>query len=98
MAQLLSAGEVGTSVAERPMTTAADLDQESRAWLESLGAGPGPERDLAVRRLHDLLLRAARFELHRRRAGYEEDLAFQAADDAVVAILAKLETYRGASR
>lgn len=55
--------------------------------------------------LHALLLRAARYELRRRRAalahvrGEElEDLALQAADDALVAVMAKLDNYRGASR
>jgi RNA polymerase sigma-70 factor (ECF subfamily) len=65
----------------------------------------GPPREQAVADLHSLLLRAARFELGRRRAALShvrgeelEDLAIQAADDALVAILAKLDQYRGASR
>jgi RNA polymerase sigma-70 factor, ECF subfamily len=79
-------------------------DEQSRAWLAGLRAR-GIERDRAVARLHDLLLRAARFELRRRRAalahvrGEElDDLATQAADDALMALLAKLDDYRGASR
>jgi RNA polymerase sigma-70 factor (ECF subfamily) len=53
--------------------------------------------------LHALLLRAARFEVARRQrvsrgAAYSDDLAVQAADDALVAILRKLHTYRGDSR
>jgi RNA polymerase sigma-70 factor (ECF subfamily) len=55
--------------------------------------------------LHDLLLRAAHFEVGRRRSavarlstGDVDDLANQAADDALVAVLRKLDTYRGASR
>jgi RNA polymerase sigma-70 factor (ECF subfamily) len=54
--------------------------------------------------LHALLLKAARFELFRRRSGLPhvssselDDLATQAADDALMAILAKLDTFRGAS-
>jgi RNA polymerase sigma-70 factor (ECF subfamily) len=50
-------------------------------------------------------LRAARFEVSRRRAALShvrgeelDDLALQAADDALVAVLAKLDDYRGASR
>jgi RNA polymerase sigma-70 factor, ECF subfamily len=80
------------------------LDAESRAWLNALRA-TGPERDTAVNRLHGLLVRAVGFEVSRRRAalyhvrGEElEDIALQAADDALVAILAKLDDYRGASR
>jgi len=79
-------------------------EADSQAWLAALrGAGPG--RDEAVARLHELLLRATRFELSRRRAALShvrgeelEDLALQAADDALVAVLAKLDDYRGASR
>ena len=77
---------------------------ETEAWLASLSAD-GPRRDEAVARLHALLLRAARFEVGRRRAalahvrGEElEDLATQAADDALMAVLSKLDTFRGASR
>jgi RNA polymerase sigma-70 factor, ECF subfamily len=73
-------------------------------WVEALRAD-GAERDEAIAALYDLLLRAARFEIGRRRAALAyvrgediEDLAVQAADDALVAVLAKLDTYRGASR
>jgi RNA polymerase sigma-70 factor, ECF subfamily len=91
-----------------PMS-AADSDPEraqadSRAWLSALRS-PGAERDEAVARLHELLLRAARFEVSRRRSALSyvrgeelDDLALQAADDALVAVLAKLDDYRGASR
>jgi RNA polymerase sigma-70 factor (ECF subfamily) len=76
---------------------------DSLAWLQSLSER-GPEHEKALRRLHRLLLRAARAEVARRgaiaRSGYGElnDLAMQAADDALVAILRKLPTYRGDSR
>ena len=77
---------------------------ESRAWLNALRS-KGSAREEAVVRLHALLLRAARFEVARRRAalarvrGEElDDIAVQAADDALVAVLAKLDDYRGASR
>ena len=80
------------------------LDIESDAWIRRL-SGTGRERDDAIQRLHALLLRAARFEVGRRRppvavAGPDgvDDLAVQAADDALVAILRKLHTYRGDSR
>jgi RNA polymerase sigma-70 factor, ECF subfamily len=66
---------------------------------------PGPAREAAMAELHRLLLRAANHELGRRRdqlahipAGELGDLATQAADDALAAILAKLHTFRGASR
>jgi RNA polymerase sigma-70 factor (ECF subfamily) len=77
---------------------------QSQAWLRALRS-EGAERDRAIARLHDLLLRAARFELGRRRAALSyvrgeelEDIATQAADDALMAVLGKLDDYRGASR
>jgi RNA polymerase sigma-70 factor (ECF subfamily) len=77
---------------------------ESDAWLAALG-GDGPARDDAIARLHDLLMRGARFELGHRRAalahvrGEElDDIANQAADDALLAVLTKLDQFRGASR
>lgn len=79
-------------------------DAESRAWLLGLRA-EGPRREETSRRLHELLLRAARFEINRRRASHPhlrggdlDDLAHQAANDALVAILGKLDAYRGDSR
>jgi RNA polymerase sigma-70 factor (ECF subfamily) len=85
-----------------------DLDaaraDESAALLLGLRA-TGPAREAAIIRLHALLLRGARHELRRRRTALPdvppqelEDLATQAADDALAAILAKLDTFRGASR
>jgi RNA polymerase sigma-70 factor (ECF subfamily) len=77
---------------------------DSQAWLSALRS-PGPEHDEAVAALHELLLRAARFEVSRRRAALShvrgeelDDLALQAADDALVAVLGKLDDYRGISR
>jgi RNA polymerase sigma-70 factor, ECF subfamily len=78
--------------------------EESRAWVSAL-RGEGAERERAISQLHQLLLRAARFELGRRRSALShvrgeelDDLALQAADDALVAVLGKLDDYRGASR
>src|SRR5213078_4093588 len=80
------------------------LDADSRRWVDAL-SGAGREHDDAVARLHELLLRAARFEVSRRRAtlahmrgGDHDDLAYQAADDALVAVLRKLPSFRGTSR
>jgi RNA polymerase sigma-70 factor (ECF subfamily) len=92
-------------VAERALEDrAASPREESEAWLSALRA-EGAERDRAIARLHELMLKAARFELGRRRAalahvrGEElDDLAMQAADDASVACLAKLDDFRGESR
>jgi RNA polymerase sigma-70 factor, ECF subfamily len=82
----------------------APLDSDSRNWLDSLSAD-GRVRDEAIARLHDLLLRAAHFEVARRRAAMPHwdgddlnDLALQSADDALLAVLAKLGEFRGNSR
>jgi RNA polymerase sigma-70 factor (ECF subfamily) len=86
------------------LPASADPVPDSAAWLAALRA-TGPRRREAVARLHDLLLRAAHSEVNRRRASLPfvrgealEDLATQAADDALVAVLAKLDDFRGASR
>jgi RNA polymerase sigma-70 factor (ECF subfamily) len=91
-----------TLIATRPADHA--LDHESDVWVRRLLAH-GRERESAVEDLHALLLRAARFEMGRRGpparvvgAAGLDDLAVQAADDALVAVLAKLHTYRGNSR
>src|SRR3954453_11857468 len=72
--------------------------------VEDLRPG-APGREHAIARLHELLLRASRFELSRRRAALShvrgeelEDLATQAADDAVMAVLGRCYDYGGASR
>ena len=81
-----------------------ELDEESRGWVRDLRAA-GPTHDEAVARLHALLLRAARFEIGRRRVslphvrgGDLDDLAVQAADDALMSVLRRLDDFRGASR
>jgi RNA polymerase sigma-70 factor, ECF subfamily len=83
-----------------PLSAASD----SEAWLGALRSS-GPAYDQAVEALHELLLRAARFEVSRRRAALShvrgdelEDVAIQAADDALMAVLGKLDDFRGASR
>ena len=91
-------------VARASMQVTPGMPEESRQWIAALH-GPADARDRALSELHALLLRAARFELGRRRgqlAGVGpaevEDLAVQAADDALMAILGKLDSFRGASR
>lgn len=80
------------------------LDEESREWLRCLRA-EGPVREEAVARLHALLLRAAHFEVARRRPTLPhlrgndlDDVANQAADDALVSVLRRLDDFRGDSR
>ena len=73
-------------------------------WLEEL-QGDGAVREAAVARLHDLLLRAARFEVSRRMQtlpslppGELDEIAQEAASDAAVAVLRRLGEFRGESR
>ena len=81
-----------------PVEAPAELEYD---WVTALSA-----RDpVAVERLHELLLRAARFEIARRRRVMPhlrgddwDDLAQQSADDALVAVLRKLPGFRGESR
>lgn len=91
-------------VSSGPATDADPRSTEAAAWLSALRSH-GAEREIASERLHALLLKAARFELNRRRPalahvrGEElDDLAAQAADDALMSILGKLDEFRGASR
>jgi RNA polymerase sigma-70 factor (ECF subfamily) len=93
---------VGPQVAARAPT--ALLDAESREWLRCLHAD-GATKDDAIARLHALLLRAARFEVARRRPmlphlrGDElDDIATEAANDALMSVLKRLDDFRGASR
>ncbi|HEV7752020.1 MAG TPA: sigma-70 family RNA polymerase sigma factor [Baekduia sp.] len=65
----------------------------------------GPRHEHAIRELHALLLRATRFEIGRRAGALTHirgedvaDLALQAADDAFVAVMGKLDEFRGDSR
>src|SRR5919202_3209904 len=101
---------VAATVPRRPMESAAltraprPLDEESREWLRAL-RGTGVGREDAVGRLHELLLRAARFEVARRRPtlphlrGNElDEIALDAADDALMSVLARLDDFRGLSR
>jgi RNA polymerase sigma-70 factor, ECF subfamily len=80
-----------------------ELDPESAEWVRSLSSDASGQ-DAALGRLHAMLVRAALAESHRRSSqlaisGPElEDLAHQAAADALVAILSKIEQFRGDSR
>ena len=84
----------GTTVARMAM------DGESEVWVEHLPR-VHPRRDDAVAQLHEVLVRIAYHELARRRgqlpsiSGPEfDDLAQQAADDALMSILGKLDDFR----
>jgi RNA polymerase sigma-70 factor (ECF subfamily) len=86
------------------VTTPTACDADSIRWLQQLR--PEHRRhDQAVARLRGVLLRVAVHELSRRRAllgsvaGPEfDDLAEQAAGDALITIMGKLDDFRGLSR
>jgi RNA polymerase sigma-70 factor, ECF subfamily len=87
-----------------PVTGAgSEADAESAEWVRVLGAAGG-DRERGASRLHAVLLRAARAETSRRAgrlriSGPElDDIAHQAAADALVAVLGKLDQFRGESR
>jgi RNA polymerase sigma-70 factor (ECF subfamily) len=80
----------------------ADVAYDS--WVADL-TSVGPERDAALRRLHRLLLRAAHYQVARMRSmlggmgpDRVDEIANQAADEAMVALLGKLSTFEGRSR
>jgi RNA polymerase sigma-70 factor (ECF subfamily) len=85
-------------------TDSLRLDPESQAWMDRLDP-KSPEREAAIGDLHAVLLKAARFEVNRRRRAFphlrgndHDDLAQQSADDALLAVLSKLSAFRGDSR
>jgi RNA polymerase sigma-70 factor (ECF subfamily) len=85
------------------VATHSSAEQTSAYWVRAL-SGSGSEHDAAVTQLHALMLRVCRGEVNRRRAqlgvvGPElEDLAYQAAADATMAVTAKVASFRGDSR
>jgi RNA polymerase sigma-70 factor (ECF subfamily) len=80
---------------------ASPLDEESAGWLVDLR---GARREEAVARLHRHLVGAARAEVARRRGSLPfdgpelDDVVSLAADDATLAVLAKLDDFRGEAR
>jgi RNA polymerase sigma-70 factor (ECF subfamily) len=80
-----------------------EMDLNSTDWVQAFNT-MGPSRDLALASLHAMLLRVARAETRRRSSrlrltGPEvDDIAYHAAADAVLAIMAKIDQFRGESR
>ncbi len=90
---------IGSSVVSASGVVAAGEE-----WVADLN-DPGPAGHEAQAKLHHLILRATRHQVWRLRdqvvaasAGELEDLAQQAASDAMVAVLGKLETFEGSSK
>jgi len=90
--------------AAAPVAPAAPVPADPPDWVAAL-TGEGPEHDQALRRLHGLMLAAARHQVNRMRgllpwASHTllDELAHDSADDAVTTLLAKLGTFEGRSR
>jgi RNA polymerase sigma-70 factor (ECF subfamily) len=79
------------------------MDIDSLTWLTAL-SHVGTTRATALDRLHAMLLKIAVSEAHRRGPAFRirgpelDDIAHQAANDAMVSLLGKLHTFRGESR
>jgi RNA polymerase sigma-70 factor (ECF subfamily) len=89
----------------QPCQTSTGTPLASRDDLLAGLRAEGPRHEHAIRELHALLLRATRFEIGRRAGALTHvrgedvaDLALQAADDAFVAVMGKLDEFRGDSR
>ncbi|MGW3248142.1 sigma-70 family RNA polymerase sigma factor [Streptomyces sp. NPDC001070] len=100
-------GHAGTSCsapAAEPAKDRGQLDPESAAWVDALEDGRGPQYEQACTRLHELLVRIAMDEVFRRGPRYRiagpelNDLAHQAAADALMRITHKIKEFRGAAR
>jgi RNA polymerase sigma factor (sigma-70 family) len=80
-----------------------DVDRENRRWVRELSAA-GPRREAACGELYPLLLRIAKSEARRRAPLLEltgpelEDIAHQAAADALMAVIERLDRFRGEAR
>jgi RNA polymerase sigma-70 factor (ECF subfamily) len=90
---------------DRPATRqAGGIPHRDEDWIAELTSS-GPVREDALRRLHALLVRGARFQVSRMSAmravvgaAQVEDVITLAADEAMVAVLSKLATFEGRSR
>jgi len=86
-----------------PYATAGWDPTSNEEWLARLGFC-GAVRDEAVARLHSLMVRAARHQVHRMNdaiglgAARREEIVLSAADEATVSVLARLHTFEGRSR
>ena len=103
MARETTAEDTAAAELLGPVGHGRELDAESAEWIRTLGS-TGVVREQALARLHELLLRIARSELHRRGGQHPitgpelDDLAHQAAADALLAITGKVSGFRGESR
>ncbi|MGE5291855.1 MAG: RNA polymerase sigma factor [Micromonosporaceae bacterium] len=99
-----SRGDLASTKPAEPVTKPAEPVAGPEDWVAALTT-PGPARDDALRRLHKLLLKAASHQVARMHAlraaiGSErvDEIVNQAADEAMVALLAKLPAFEGRSK
>ncbi len=91
-------GKILSSAVDRLARYERDLD--SREWIRQL-RDRGPAGVQAARRLHELLLRVSYTRLLHTRTICQQDvdeIALEAADEALVAVLMHLDRFRGDSR
>jgi RNA polymerase sigma-70 factor (ECF subfamily) len=86
------------------ITHNSDHEPDVIQWLAALRGTDAGQHE-AIARLRDLLLGAARFEVSRRRTTVSlvsdedlDDLAIQAAEEALAAVLVSIDDFRGPSR
>jgi len=93
-----TAATVSGALRASPVATGSSvLDPESQELLRALKSS-GRAYDDACARLHALLLRAARFEVARRRRGLTGFEADALATDALLAVLRRIDDFRGLSK
>jgi RNA polymerase sigma-70 factor, ECF subfamily len=100
---LTSAWTACDALAKEEAVDDPKIDRENHRWVRDLAAA-GPVREMACRELHPVLLRIAKSEAHRRAPLLEldgpelDDIAHQAAADALMAISERLDRFRGEAR
>ena len=94
----------GTSGIARDRSTRTPPANEPDDWVAAL-TSTGPDQVVAMRQLHQLMLRAAAYQVWRMRGalpdaspGAVDVIVNQAADEAMTALLGKLGTFEGRSR
>lgn len=91
------------STRHRASTNESAATDDEVGWVERLRT-PGPIGDAAVRHLHDLLLRAARYQVaqmgdtHRFGAARLDEIVHAAADEAAMSVLQRLGDFEGRSK
>lgn len=100
---LAGAGTGCDALAKEEAVDDPEIDRENRRWVRAL-ASAGPAKETACGQLYPLLLRIAKSEVRRRAPLLElsgpelEDIAHQAAADALMAVSERLDRFRGEAR